>query len=194
MAASKKPTYRRIFVYSLGLLVLLSASPTPALFFFGLALALLGVGLRLWACGHLRKNKAVIQSGPYAHVKNPLYLGLFLIVSGALIAACNLADHSRYLLVLLFPFVLGLFFSYYLPRKFAVESDRLRRRFGEEFDRYDAAVPAFVPRLTPFQRSTESWSFRLVQENSEVSAALWVLIGFGVVGSRLVTDWSPLAW
>jgi protein-S-isoprenylcysteine O-methyltransferase Ste14 len=193
MASSKQLTYRRVFVYALGLLVLASASPRPFTYFLGLGMALLGVIIRIWGCGHLRKNQDVIQSGPYAHVKNPLYLGLFLIFSGALIAACNMDDRSRYLLVLLFPFVLGVFFVYYLPRKFAVEGDRLRRRFGEKFDRYDKAVPAFIPRLTPFQASTEKWNPRLVVENSEVSAAVWVLIGFAVVGTKLITDWSLLA-
>ena len=81
MSASKTPTTRRVAVYAAAVLVFLLASPTPVLFAVGASLALLGECLRVWACGHLRKNQAVIQSGPYAHVKNPLYLGTFLILT-----------------------------------------------------------------------------------------------------------------
>jgi len=186
MSASKKPTVRKVAVYGAGLAVFVLASPTPELFAVGAAIALAGEGLRLWACGHLRKNQAVIKSGPYAHVKNPLYLGTFLIMVGCIVAATNPADPSRYLLLVALPCFLGVFFVYYLPYKFAREGDRLRRRFGEEWDRYASAVPDFVPRLTPFARSSERWKAGLVVENSEVSAAVWVLLALCVLGARFV--------
>jgi protein-S-isoprenylcysteine O-methyltransferase Ste14 len=188
MSASKKPTWRRIVVYLTALAVLTLASPTPQLFIVGSLLAVLGILLRVWACGHLRKNKAVIQSGPYAHVKNPLYLGTFLILSGGMLAASNPIDYTRYFLVMVLPFVLGLFFVYYLPRKFEVEGNRLRKRFGEEYDQYARAVPSFIPRLTPHKRTVDRWNARLVLENSEVSAALWVVVAFVVVGIRMAVD------
>jgi hypothetical protein len=31
--------------------------------------------LRIWASGHLVKNKVLTVTGPYAYVKNPLYIG-----------------------------------------------------------------------------------------------------------------------
>jgi protein-S-isoprenylcysteine O-methyltransferase Ste14 len=188
MAASKKPTIRRLPVYALAVGVILLASPHPVLLALGAGLATLGEALRLWACGHLRKNQAVIQSGPYAHVKNPLYLGTFLILLGAILAASNPATSSRYLVILVLPFCLGVFFVYYLPYKFAVEGDRLRRRFGEVWETYDRQVPDFIPRLTPFRHSDVRWDPRLVAENSEVSAAIWVGLLFALLTARAFLD------
>ena len=85
------------------------------------------------------KNQAVIKSGPYAHVKNPLYLGTFLIMVGCIVAATNPHNESRYLLLVALPCFLGVFFVYYLPYKFAREGDRLRRRFGGR--RADCLLP-----------------------------------------------------
>ena len=189
MPASKKPTIRRLFVFLCGLLVFVLARPTPVLFAVGAAVAFLGEALRIWACGHLRKNQAVIQSGPYAHVKNPLYLGTFLILLGIVVASTDArVAPSRYLLLLLLPFCLGVFFVYYLPRKFAVEANRLRRRFGEVWDAYDRAVPSFVPSLVPRVRSEHRWDSRLVTENSEVSCAAFVVLGLALVGVRFFVE------
>jgi protein-S-isoprenylcysteine O-methyltransferase Ste14 len=193
MSASKRPTVRKLAVYAAALLVFLLAKPVPDLYLAGCVLAVLGETLRVWACGHLRKNQAVIQSGPYAHVKNPLYLGTFLIMVGVITASTDPAAKSRFLVVLILPFMLGVFFFYYLPYKFAVEADRLRRRFGAEWDDYDQAVPDFVPRLTPHRRSGLPWSPQLVVENSEVSAALLVFVAMGLLGLRMA-DLVPVPW
>src|SRR5688500_12913294 len=51
------------------------ARPEPLTLSIGLAIALVGVMLRAWARGHLRKSEKLDVSGPYAHTRNPLYLG-----------------------------------------------------------------------------------------------------------------------
>ncbi len=194
MSASKTPTIRKFAVYGAGLLVFLLATPVRPLFIAGTIVALLGAGLRLWACGHLRKNQTVVQSGPYAHVKNPLYLGTFLIMLGVVTAGTDPTGRSRFLITLLLPFFLGVFFFYYLPYKFAVEADRLRRRFGVEWDRYDREVPDFIPRLTPYRGSGGTFSGRLVVENSEVSALVFLLAALLLLFLRM-NGWVPgLSW
>jgi protein-S-isoprenylcysteine O-methyltransferase Ste14 len=50
----------------------------PAWFLPGAAVTLLGEWLRLWAAGHLRKNKQLTTTGPYSYVKNPLYRTLLI--------------------------------------------------------------------------------------------------------------------
>ncbi len=194
MPASKKPTIRRVVVYLFAVGILVLASPVPLFFCLGAVVVVLGELLRIWACGHLRKNQAVIKSGPYAHVKNPLYLGTFLILVGCVLAASDPANHGRYVLVVALPFTLGVFFFYYLPYKFAVEGDRLRRRFGPEFDEYDRNVPAFVPRITPFAKSEAKWDAKLVVKNSEVSAAIWALLGLVALFGRMHTEIPGIPW
>src|SRR5438270_686531 len=56
----------------------------------GGAVAVMGLALRAWASGYLRKNDELATSGPYAHTRNPLYLGSFLIGLGFSIAAGRL--------------------------------------------------------------------------------------------------------
>ncbi len=196
MPASKKPTLRRIFVYASGAIVFLLARPTPLFFGIGATLCVSGELLRIWACGHLRKNKVVVKSGPYAHVKNPLYLGTFLILIGMVLAASHPApgSPSRYLLLLFLPFALGVFLLYYLPHKFRVEGERLRRRFGVEWDDYDRRVPDFVPSLFPRVRDEGRFDAALVAENSEIGTALFVAVGLAAIACRFLPLPLPLPW
>ncbi len=68
---------------------------------YGLPVAVLGLLLRAWAAGHLAKNEQLAQGGPYAHVRNPLYLGTLLVAAGLAIASQSLAgvDSHRLLRV-----------------------------------------------------------------------------------------------
>ena len=49
--------------------------------FLPISLALVGLGevIRIWAAGHLRKEQVMTTGGPYRSIRNPLYLGSFLI-------------------------------------------------------------------------------------------------------------------
>jgi len=186
MPASKKPTLRKLAVYACGALVFLVARPTPVLFACGAALALAGEALRVWACGHLRKNQAVVRSGPYAHVKNPLYLGTFLILVGLVLAASRpeAGSKNRLLLTVLLPFVLGVYIFYYLPHKFRVEGDRLRRVFGAEYDAYARRVPDFIPSPWPRVAAAGSWSAEAFRNNHEVGWAVAIPLALLVIASR----------
>jgi protein-S-isoprenylcysteine O-methyltransferase Ste14 len=149
----------------------------PAGLASGSAVALLGEALRIWGCGHLRKNEDVVSSGPYAYVRNPLYIGTLLILVGFCVAAGSPAT-----LYALLPVGVATFVLYYAPKKERIESARLRQRFGARFDRWHDAVPAYVPRLTPWPEATRApWSARLVAENSELETAAFVLIGIVVM-------------
>jgi protein-S-isoprenylcysteine O-methyltransferase Ste14 len=132
----------------------------------GATLAVLGEALRVWGCGHLRKNQDVITSGPYAHVRNPLYLGTLLILVGI----C-LASEISIVLYGLLPVGLLVFCAYYTPKKERVESDRLRRRF-----RWSGA-------------SSERWSGSLVVSNTELPTVGFVLFGLAfVIAARLIAS------
>ena len=72
----------------------------------GLPIAAMGLGLRAWAAGHLAKNQRLATGGPYAYVRNPLYLGTALAAAGLAIAS------RQALLAALFVAVFGLV---YLP-------------------------------------------------------------------------------
>ena len=63
------------------------ARPTNQSLVTGLAVALAGEALRIWAAGHLEKGREVTRSGPYRFVRHPLYLGSSLMALGFVLAA-----------------------------------------------------------------------------------------------------------
>ena len=65
------------------------ARPTPVSLAAGALVALAGVAMRAWAAGHLRKNQELAVSGPYAHVRNPLYVGTLTTGIGFAIAGAE---------------------------------------------------------------------------------------------------------
>ena len=63
------------------------SAPAPASLMYGLPVAALGLWLRGWAAGHLEKNQRLATGGPYAHLRNPLYLGSLLAAAGLALAS-----------------------------------------------------------------------------------------------------------
>ena len=53
------------------------------LLLLGTPLSVLGLLVRGWAAGSIDKDQELTTSGPYAYLRNPLYLGTFLIGTGA---------------------------------------------------------------------------------------------------------------
>src|SRR5690242_3452208 len=55
----------------------------------GAVVAAAGLMLRAIASGHVRKDRELTTTGPYAHTRNPLYLGSVLVAGGFAIASRN---------------------------------------------------------------------------------------------------------
>ena len=55
------------------------ARPTPVSLLLGSGLSVLGLFIRAWAAGFIRKDQQLATSGPYGYTRNPLYLGSFLL-------------------------------------------------------------------------------------------------------------------
>ena len=164
---------RLLAVYALLLALVAYAEPSPVSLAVGLTPILLGETLRLWATGHLHKNAALTVTGPYAYLRNPLYLGTMLIATGfAVIAASPLAY------AVMAVFLLG-YFAYYMPYKDRIETARLESLFGDAFRRYSVAVPSLLPRLyayVPLGADAEPsppWRVRF-RDNHELGTAFTV--------------------
>jgi len=112
--------------------------PVSGAVVWSLALVAPGLWLRGYAAGYVKKNEELTTTGPYAHVRNPLYLGSILIAAGFALA------------LLSWPVAVALgvmFVAIYVP-VIASEERFLRTRFPE-FDAYCSHVPRLIPRLTP---------------------------------------------
>ncbi|MBI3449577.1 MAG: isoprenylcysteine carboxylmethyltransferase family protein [Acidobacteria bacterium] len=192
MAWLKKPTWRLAIVYSLlAALIYTARRPSPLSMTLGLLPIVAGLALRVWACGHLVKNKRLTTTGPYAYVKNPLYVGTILITTGF----CVLAQP------LLVPIVFIGFYAYYMPRKRKIEGDRLRKIYGEAYERFEKAVPDLLPQLTPYRSGdTTRFDGKLVFDNSEHGTVMSVALGIALIfvsvwlresGSLPAPWWAP---
>ncbi len=131
----------------------------------GVPISLAGLALRAWAAGHLEKNRELTSSGPYAFVRNPLYIGTLLVAAGLVVAS------QRWLLAAIFAAV---FLLIYLP-VIELEEQHLRSLFPD-FTRYASQVPKLIPSLRPGPRGKLfQWStYRL---NREYEASLGFLAG-----------------
>ena len=138
-----------------------------------------GLGLRAWAAGTLRKKSALATTGPYAHTRNPLYVGSFLIGVGFVAAG---AQWSLALaLVLLCVFVYG--------PTIAAEERFLRGRFPE-FEAYARAVPRLVPRFSPNRREqgrTSGFSIPQYVYNREYQALIGGAVAYAVLAAKVLT-------
>ena len=152
------------------------AAPSRLSLAIGLPVALLGLALRAWAAGCLYKNQRLATGGPYALMRNPLYLGTLTVAAGLVLAT------RRWELALLFG---AAFFLIYFPT-IEQEEQHLRKLFPAEFPGYAERVPLLWPRWgTGFTGEPFRWS--QYQRNQEYNAA----IGF-VIGSLILV--AKLAW
>lgn len=165
----RKITPRTLLVYVTGLAVVVGATPMTATFMAGTTIVVAGLALRIWTFGHLQKNLVLTTTGPYAHTRNPAYLGSALIMVGLFLAAGN--PYTPLGLVIWAAGIMGLvvFFSKYLPRKYSREYGQLEQIFPDEIKRHAAHVPNFFPRLTPWRSGDpRRFSWARVQANHEL--------------------------
>lgn len=108
----------------------------PAWHLWGIPLVALGEALRTWAAGHLLKDEQLTTAGPYAYVRNPLYLGSLLSGIGFMAILGDWRLAVGFLAVAL---------AVYLPTV-RQEEGYLRRMHGGVYEEYRRRVPALLPR------------------------------------------------
>ena len=143
--------------YLVGALVLFLARPGAESTLLGLALAVLGQALRVWASGHIEKTRCLATGGPYAHTRNPLYLGSLLIGLGLAVATA-----SPWAVLA----VVGYFVAFY-PALIRSEAEFLRGRFPEAYGDWEREVPAFLPRLSAGGPRGTRFAWQRVRSNKE---------------------------
>lgn len=148
------------FVFAAALIIF--AVPTPASLVAGSVVAAVGLLIRAWASGHIRKAATLAVTGPYAYTRNPLYLGSFFLAVGF-----SIAGGVWWLPILGAAIFLGI----YIP-VLRVEADDMRQQFHDEYDEYAANVPVLIPRATPWRHDDAKWDSGLYLQYREYRAAL----------------------
>ncbi|MBA3582382.1 MAG: isoprenylcysteine carboxylmethyltransferase family protein [Gammaproteobacteria bacterium] len=120
-------------------------------FVIGASLAVIGQLIRLWASGHVKKNKILATDGPYAFVRHPLYVGNIVVLIGLAIASGVWWT---------FPLLVWFFWFYY-PTAISYEDNKLGRLFGSQWAEWRARTHALLPRYIPEnQGASSAWSFK----------------------------------
>ena len=156
---------------------LVLSRPTWSSIVWGLPLTAMGLSMRAWASGHLRKNASLATSGPYAFTRNPLYLGSLSILIGVLVAGGNWWLGA--VLIILFLLV-----YYPVMRK---ESAHMQDLFKDDYRRWALEVPLFVPRLLP-SRSLPSGSYdvALYLKHREYRSLIGTVALYGALLAKLL--------
>lgn len=129
----------------------------------GILLCFIGATVRFWASGYLRKDSKIAVGGPYAFVRNPLYLGTYLMAVGVALAI------GSWPLIFTISVLYALIYHYIILD----EEIKLSRLFGEPYNRYRALVPRFFPRIFPPMMPASRRDLMEVNANAEHHDFSW---------------------
>ena len=130
--------------------------PTMLTLIIGFLIILIGELMRFWgvsyAGGETRTSKVgasvLVTQGPFAYLRNPLYLGNMLIYFGISIMSNSL-----------FPFlqIIGLVYFYIQYHYIIIEEEGfLRNKFKEKYEDYYSSVNKLIPKTAPYDPSKQS--------------------------------------
>ncbi|MFN8164971.1 MAG: isoprenylcysteine carboxylmethyltransferase family protein [Bacteroidia bacterium] len=107
------------------------------------------------------------SSGIYSTVRHPLYLGNYLMWIGIVLFTKSIS----------FTIIVSLMYWLYYERIMFAEERFLERKFGKAYLDWSDKVPAFIPRLSSFRKSSIPFSLKSVLRR-EYSGVLATVIGF----------------
>lgn len=143
--------------------------PSAASVAVGLPLAIAGELIRCWAVGYsgvtTRGDKVeapkLVTAGPYAYVRNPLYVGNFVTALGFAIAFTGKNSLGKKLgLIGASLATMAAVYATIIPH----EEQFLRSQFGESFDRYCERVPPLIPQSEPAADAQGTWDPGVIKD------------------------------
>jgi protein-S-isoprenylcysteine O-methyltransferase Ste14 len=163
----RRGRYRQFIGIAFVILVSIAGKPKAFLFFTGAVLVIPGIAVRMWASGHIKKDKALATDGPYAYVRHPLYVGNLTLGVGFALASGLWWGLPLFIAIVLI----------FYPPAIRSEDAKLQRLFTEDWEQWYKETRALIPRLTPYQPGQRSsWSFmQSLRQNGEPIIALFLL-------------------
>lgn len=125
-------------------------------------------------------------TGLYSIVRNPLYLGNFIVIFGLVLA----------IKVWWFAIIFVLVYWLYIERIIAVEEAYLSAKFGKDYDAWVRTTPCFVPSFRYWKRPAEKFSFRTVLRR-EYNGVLVLVVAYlilDVLTDTIASDESVAEW
>ena len=154
----------------------------------GFIIAATGEMIRLWGVSYAGSETRttgkvggtyLVISGPFAYVRNPLYLGNMILYFGIGIMSFALFPYLQ---------VAAMIFFYIQYLVIVKEEEKyLRQSFGKEYNEYYKNVPRFIPRVTPYENGTiKQPSYNL---NAGIKSERRTLQAFSFVTITLLIIW-----
>jgi protein-S-isoprenylcysteine O-methyltransferase Ste14 len=142
----------------------------------GFAVSMLGEFVQLWAFASLDKNSDLAIRGPYAFVRNPMYLGRFLILLGFVLLLASAWAVVVYAVV----------YWFYMDTRVSREEAHLRPIFGARYEEYCARVNRFLPGPPLPGQPLLFWDWRLFRQNNAAknlaaTLAVWAIVALWLV-------------
>ena len=150
----------------------------------GFAFILLGQIIRVSARGykaeHSQDSRALIQGGPYQVVRNPMYLGIFLIGLGVVLAVFRWWAIVVFIMVFIIRYILLIY----------QEEKKLRLMFPQAYPEYCRKVPRILPALSSIISLdiSEYLPIRMVWFKKEIGSISTLLLL-----TLLVESWEDIA-
>ncbi len=175
----KRIAITQVFAVVMFTLILISSSAWeidhPILSEVWLFLGIVFVGIaslgRMWCSLYIagKKNRILVQHGPYSTTRNPLYFFSFIGLLGVGLSTESLS----------IPLLMALAFFLYYPGVINMEENGLKELYGKEFEDYMVKVPRFFPNLKLLKEPLEIFVNPLVYRR-HVFSALWFVwvVGF----------------
>ena len=140
----------------IAIFILLLLLIKPDLLLAGFLVSLLGELIQIWCFASLEKNRTLTVRGLYCLTRNPMYLGRFFLILGALIAIGNIWIIAIFCVV----------YYFYMVNRVKREEAVLHSVFGQDYDSYCAKVHRFLPSTKMFRWSSLMYfNWRLLKEN-----------------------------
>lgn len=186
--------YRSYIPIPFFLAVVIFARFDPWLLVAGIIVVIGGEALRyagVGYAGYATRTTTVgasqlVTAGPFAHVRNPLYVGNILLGLGFTLGAGGLFPW----LPLGYVVITGAYY-YFIVR---AEENFLGDKFGEEYTEFRRHVPRFLPRLTSWQEhSQHKWEGRVAWRSERRTFQTIIIVSLLVCLSMVAkTYW--LGW
>jgi len=167
-------TYR--WPLAIAALIILILLMKPQYFWLGLLISLAGEGLQVWCFAALHKKKELAATGPYAAVRNPMYIGRYFLILGAIAITGSL------FLVILFSLV----YYFYMTNRVVREEAVLAEIFGDAYQEYCNQTNRFLPAWQGLdKKKIRYFRWDLFFKNNAHLNLIAVLVGYLIVYSWL---------
>jgi protein-S-isoprenylcysteine O-methyltransferase Ste14 len=182
---------RGLLLVPVALVLVIFGAPSLRSAVVGIAVAALGECIRIWAVGYSGETTRadevtapmLVTAGPYAFVRNPLYVGNAITALGFWLAfSGNVPMTTSLLLFLAVALLVVSVYATIIP----LEEAYLAQSFGNEYEAYRRAVPRVVPLSAPLPREERRgvWSAAVIAR-AEIITLVYFAIMVGAVLFKL---------